>query len=189
MALTPSQQKTVLEVATDAIDHQLTHRQSLPIEAAEYDAPLQAQRATFVTLHLHRQLRGCIGILEAHQPLISDIAYNAQAAAFQDPRFTPVSALEAGSLDIHISVLSPAEEICFSSEHQLISQLQSGVDGLILEEGASHRGTFLPSVWEQLPSPQAFLRHLKQKAQLPADYWSETLRVYRYTTESFGVDH
>jgi len=188
MALTPSQQKTLLEVATDAIDHQLTHRQPLPIEAAKYDVPLQAQRATFVTLHLHRQLRGCIGILEAHQPLISDVAYNAQAAAFQDPRFTPVSALEAGSLDIHISVLSPAEEICFSSEHQLISQLQSGVDGLILEEG-SHRGTFLPSVWEQLPSPQAFLRHLKQKAQLPADYWSETLRVYRYTTESFGVDH
>jgi len=187
--LTSLQREALLDLAAEAIDHQLTHQQLLAVSHSDYDEVLQTKRGTFVTLHLQRQLRGCIGNLEAHQSLVKDIAYNAQAAAFQDPRFSPVTAYEAKQLDIHISVLSPAEEMQFSSEQDLIVQLRSGVDGLILEEGEIHRGTFLPSVWQQLPSPVAFLKHLKQKAYLPADYWSETLRVYRYTAESFGVNY
>jgi len=183
--LTSFQRETLLNLAAEAIDHQLSQRRPLPVEHLDYDAALQARRATFVTLHLQQQLRGCIGILEAHQPLVNDVAYNAQAAAFQDPRFSPVSAREASQLEIQISVLSASEEMRFSSEQDLIAQLRTGVDGLILEEGETHRGTFLPSVWQQVPSPGVFLKHLKQKAQLPPDYWSETLRVYRYTTESF----
>ena len=73
----------------------------------------------------------------------------------------------------------------FSSEADLLKQLRPGVDGLILEEDG-YRGTFLPSVWESLPRPEQFLQHLKLKAGLPSDYWSGTLRVQRYTTESFS---
>ncbi len=187
-SLTPSQREMLLDVAAEAIEHQLTQQQPLPIRHTDYDVTLQVKRATFVTLHLQQQLRGCIGMLEAHQPLVNDVAQNARAAAFQDPRFAPVRALEARQLEIHISVLSPAEEMRFSSEQDLILQLRAGVDGLVLEEGDMHRGTFLPSVWQQLPSPEAFFKQLKQKARLPVDYWSETLKIYRYTTESFGGD-
>ncbi|MFI3218892.1 MAG: AMMECR1 domain-containing protein, partial [Methylococcales bacterium] len=70
----------------------------------------------------------------------------------------------------------------FSSEQDLVSQIQPNIDGLILQEGHL-RGTFLPSVWEQLPDPKQFLQHLKQKAGLPPDYWSNTVKIYRYTTE------
>ena len=81
-----------------------------------------------------------------------------------------------------MSLLTVPERLLFTSEQDLINQLQPAVDGLILEE-TYHRGTFLPSVWEQLPDPKTFLRHLKQKAGLPADYWSDNIRVYRYRTE------
>ena len=101
------------------------------------------------------------------------------------PRFQPVSASEFGDLEIHISVLSPPEPMIFTSEADLLRQIRPGIDGLILEDGA-YRGTFLPSVWEQLPDPAQFLAHLKMKAGLPPNYWSDTLKVSRYTTESFS---
>jgi len=72
----------------------------------------------------------------------------------------------------------------FDSEAELVAQLRPGIDGLVLIEGM-RRGTFLPSVWEQLPDPWQFLDHLKQKAGLPSGYWSPTVRVERYTTESW----
>ncbi len=157
----------------------------LKINLADYPAELAEHRATFVTLHKHHQLRGCIGMLEAVRPLAKDIAENAFLAAFRDPRFPPLSDDELGDLDIHLSILTPAEPVAFTSEQDLITQLQPGVDGLILEEGR-RRGTFLPSVWEQLPEPEQFLRHLKQKAGLAPDYWSENIKIYRYRTEMIG---
>ena len=63
-----------------------------------------------------------------------------------------------------------------------MSKLRPGVDGLVLEE-RGQRGTFLPSVWESLPSPRQFLAQLKVKAGLPADYWSDSIKVERYTVE------
>jgi AMMECR1 domain-containing protein len=81
-----------------------------------------------------------------------------------------------------LSILTPAEPIAFRSEQDLLTQLQPGIDGLILEEGY-RRGTFLPSVWESLPEPEQFLRHLKQKAGLPASYWSDTIKIFRYRTD------
>ena len=143
------------------------------------------ERATFVTLNKFGELRGCIGHLEAIQPLIADVAENAFNAAFRDPRFQPVTASEFGDLEVHISVLSPPEPMVFTSEADLLRQIRPGIDGLILEDGA-YRGTFLPSVWEQLPDPAQFLAHLKMKAGLPPNYWSDTLKVSRYTTESFS---
>jgi AmmeMemoRadiSam system protein A len=147
---------------------------------------LMELRATFVTLTMGGQLRGCIGMLEACRPLAEDVAANAVAAAFEDPRFPPLTKREFESLEIHISVLSPTEELRFSSEEDALHQIRPGIDGLILQDGF-YRGTFLPSVWEELPQKALFWAHLKQKAGLPVDYWSETLRVFRYTTECFPV--
>lgn len=151
-----------------------------------YPAALQAERASFVTLTIDHQLRGCIGVLEAIRSLVVDVAANAFAAAFEDRRFAPLAAGEYPRLTIHISVLSPPAAMSFVSEADLLRQLRPMADGLVLEE-QGYRGTFLPSVWETLPEPREFLRHLKRKAGLPEDYWTASLRVSRYTTESFGA--
>jgi AmmeMemoRadiSam system protein A len=185
MSLNKEQQQRLLDLAKSSIQHGLQTGQPLTINLAECPAELTERRATFVTLHKHHQLRGCIGVLEAVRPLAEDIAENAFLAAFRDPRFPPLSEDEFGELEIHLSILTPAEAVSFTSEQDLISQLRPGIDGLILEEGR-WRGTFLPSVWEQLPEPEQFLRHLKQKAGLAPDYWSETIRIYRYRTEMIG---
>jgi AmmeMemoRadiSam system protein A len=157
----------------------------LRVNLEDYAAELRAQRAAFVTLQEFGQLRGCIGHLEARQPLVKDVAENAFAAAFRDPRFPPVTARELERLHIEISVLTPATPLIFGSEQELVALIEPGRDGLILEEGLA-RGTFLPSVWESLPNPVDFLRQLKRKAGLPENYWSDRLRISRYRTESFG---
>ncbi len=183
--LTAEERRTLLTVARHSIQHALEHGSPLPVTLSRYPESLRVKRATFVTLKQREQLRGCIGTLVAIRPLVEDVAQNAYAAAFSDPRFPPLSPAELESLRIEISVLSPPEPMTFSSEADLLKQLRPGVDGLILEEDG-YRGTFLPSVWESLPRPEQFLQHLKLKAGLPSDYWSGTLRVQRYTTESFS---
>lgn len=185
MSLNKALQQRLLELAKSSIQHGLQTGSPLKIDLTEYPEELTEQRATFVTLQIQHQLRGCIGTLEAYRPLAEDIAENAFSAAFKDPRFPPLQADEFDELEIHLSLLTPAEPISFSSEQDLLAQLQPGIDGLILEEGF-HRGTFLPSVWEQLPEPEQFLQHLKQKAGLPADYWSKNIRIYRYRAEMIG---
>ena len=182
----PAQRDTLLGVAAASIRHGLQHGEPLIPEARDFPAPLQRPGASFVTLTQDGRLRGCIGSLQALRPLVKDVAANAFAAAFSDPRFPALSAAEYPGLTLAISVLSPAEPMHFSSEADLIAQLRPGIDGLILEDGAGHRGTFLPSVWETLPQPTEFLRQLKIKAGLPPDYWSDSLRVHRYHTESFA---
>ena len=155
------------------------------VRATDYPAGLQAPRASFVTLNVAAQLRGCIGTLEAHQPLVLDVAQNAFAAAFRDPRFPALGRDEFARIEIHISILSVPEPVAFASEADLLARLRPGVDGLIIEEGY-RRGTFLPAVWESLPEPGEFLRQLKRKAGLPADYWSAGIRIRRYTVESIS---
>jgi hypothetical protein len=180
--LAPVHKQQLLQLARESIRKGL-QGERLTVQAADYPETLRLTRATFVTLEVDAQLRGCIGTLEARRALIEDVVSNAHNAAFRDPRFAPLSLREYERLDIHISILSPPEPMQFSSEAELLAQLRPQVDGLIIEEGF-HRGTFLPSVWEQLPAPREFLRHLKHKAGLPPDYWSSRLRVQRYTTES-----
>lgn len=175
---------TLLELAHDAVRYGLDKHAPMPVNLSLYSDPLKVFRASFVTLLKDNRLRGCIGHLEATQPVVRDVAENAFAAAFQDPRFPPLEAVELERLEIHISLLTPARRIEVESEAELIERLRPGIDGLILQEGY-HRGTFLPSVWEQLPEPALFLRHLKMKAGLPGDYWSDALRISSYTTETF----
>ena len=182
--LSEIQRQQLHELARHAIEFGLEHGRPPEINITDFDTELQQNSATFVTLHRHNQLRGCIGILQPLRPLAEDVVQNAWAAAFSDTRFMPLARNELEALDIHISILGTPETIIFDSESDLVQQLRPGVDGLILEDGY-HRGTFLPSVWEQLPSRHEFFRHLKQKAGLPPDYWSDTLTVQRYTVEEF----
>ncbi len=186
-SLAPEQRRALLQVARASIVHGLETGGPLPVDPEDHATPLRRAGASFVTLTTGGRLRGCIGSLEACRPLVADVAANAHAAAFQDPRFPPLAANELQSLRIQISVLGAPVPMTFSSEEDLLSQLRPHVDGLIMEEG-SRRGTFLPSVWDTLPRPCEFLRQLKLKAGLSQDYWSDTLRVYRYTTESFSEE-
>ena len=183
--LTPDQRAFLLDLARRSIRHGLAQGTPLPVETSRLEPALTRRQASFVTLELDGLLRGCIGSLEAHRPLAEDIATNAFAAAFRDPRFPPVTKGEVDALELHLSLLTPPESMQVTSEADLLRQLRPGVDGLILAEGV-FRGTFLPSVWESLPEPADFLRQLKLKAGLPRDYWSDTLQVYRYRTEVIG---
>ncbi|MEA3410873.1 MAG: AmmeMemoRadiSam system protein A [Pseudomonadota bacterium] len=180
-----SAREQLLGVARESIASKLWRGERLTVHPEDFDPELRVPRASFVTLHRRGDLRGCIGSLEATRPLVTDVCENARAAAFSDPRFPQLAAGEFDQLSISISVLSPPVDIDFQDEADLISQLRPAIDGVVLRDGAL-RGTFLPSVWESLPDPASFLSHLKQKAGLPADHWSDTLKAYRYTTESFG---
>lgn len=180
--IAPSDKTVLLETARHSIEYGLQHGKPFIPDARNYSEVLQNPVASFVTLTLQQELRGCIGSLEAHRPLVVDVAENAFAAAFRDPRFPALNETELPDLEYHISILTPAEPMQFVDEADLIRQIRPGVDGLILEE-RGRRGTFLPSVWDSLPQPQQFLQQLKLKAGLPADYWSDSLKVSRYTVE------
>jgi AmmeMemoRadiSam system protein A len=151
---------------------------------------LEEPGATFVTLTLHDQLHGCIGSLEAHRPLSDDVRHNAKASAFLDPRFAPLTKEEFADVIIEVSLLSKPELIEFSSEQDALAQLNPGKEGVILEFGP-HRATYLPQVWAQLPEPKAFLANLKNKAGLSEDFWSNDIRLSRYTVQKWseGENH
>jgi uncharacterized protein len=185
MSLTKVQRQLLLALAKASIQNGLLTGRPITVDWAACPAEFKEKTATFVTLHVNHQLRGCIGALEAIRPLAEDIAHNAFSAAFKDSRFPPLQAGEFKDLEIHLSILSPAEPVALTSEQDLITKLRPGIDGLILQEG-HRRGTFLPSVWGQLTKPQEFLQHLKLKAGLAPDYWSDKIRVYRYQTEYIG---
>jgi len=172
----------LLDLAWGSIRHGLDTGRPLPVAQGEVPPELWEPRATFVTLKRHGDLRGCMGRLEATRPLAVDLAGNAFAAAFQDSRFPPLAARELEGLELHISLLTRPEPILFTCEADLLRQLVPGRDGVILEAGA-RRGTFLPSVWEELPRPEAFLDHLKRKAGLPGHGETAGLKAYRYFTE------
>jgi hypothetical protein len=183
---TTGEREILLRIACQSIRSGLQTRQPAAITADSVPARLSARRASFVTLHAEEKLRGCIGSLEPRTSLADDVSFNAYAAAFRDPRFRPLQADELDTLSLDISVLSTPEMLDFDSESSLLGVVRPGIDGLILQEH-EFRSTFLPSVWESLPDPVQFLGHLKLKAGLATDYWSASIRVWRYTTESFGA--
>jgi uncharacterized protein len=177
----PSDQGTVLlPIARAAISNAL----NLPRAADESALWLAEHGACFVTLTQHGELRGCIGSLQAHRPLLADVKNNAVSAAFHDPRFAPLRATELDITRVEISLLSPAEEMTFHDEADALAQLRPQVDGVIFHY-AHHRSTFLPQVWEQLPQPREFMAHLKHKAGLPPHFWAEGIRLSRYTVEKW----
>jgi len=170
-------------VARASIAYGLREGRPPQLDLGRYPAELLEPRASFVTLHRWGELRGCTGNLEPDGPLVIGVARNSYRSAFSDPRFPPVAEVELDGLEISVSVLSPLEPLAAGSEEDLLAKLRPGIDGIVLREGA--RGaTFLPSVWEGLPTPQAFLHALERKAGLAPGHWSATLRFERYTTKT-----
>lgn len=175
-----------LQIAKGSIVHALSHGGPL-VPAIDTMPPEMTEiGACFVTLNKNDRLRGCIGSPEAWRPLATDVAENAYRAAFKDPRFPPLKADEADELDIHLSVLSPAHPITFTDEGDLMYKLRPNVDGLIIED-MGRRALFLPSVWKQLPDARPFLEHLKVKAGLGANHWSDTFKAYRFIAAETGA--
>ena len=175
----------LLSVARESIECELSNQKYRPTLPTEF-YQLAEEAATFVTLKTASDsLRGCIGTLQAHEPLFLSVSHNAKAAAFSDPRFPAVNSTEWPTLKLSISILSAAKPMSVSSEQDLLQQLTPGVDGLILRE-QRRSSTFLPSVWDELSDKQEFINHLKIKAGLAADYWSDTMQFLNYQTFSFS---
>lgn len=178
--LTPENRTLLRNVALDSIRTGLESGHPSCRDSGSFPEELRKAGAVFVTLEIGGSLRGCIGSCQARRPLLEDVAENAYAAAFLDPRFPPLTAAELPDLELHLSILTPPERIEAESREELLGSLRPGVDGLLLEE-PPRRSTFLPQVWEMLPEPEDFLEELLAKAGLPRTHWSEDLRVYRYT--------
>jgi len=181
------EQKVLLQLARDSVEHGLLQGKPLEVNLQEFDSHLQEPGAAFVTLEKRSELRGCIGSVEAHRPLVEDIAENAWAAAFRDPRFSPVTRIEFFQLHFEISVLTSPQPMQFESEDDLKQQIVAGKDGLLIREGVQ-RGLFLPAVWGKLPDVDSFLSHLKQKAGLSSNYWSDRIEINRFYSFEFSDD-
>ena len=145
---------------------------------------LRLPGASFVTLELDGRLTGCIGSLESRRPLWKDVARNARAAAFADPRFDPMAAGDLSRTEITVSVLSGLDPLP-AGHDELVQALRPGVDGVLLESG-DHRGTFLPAVWAKLPDAVDFVDHLVGKAGLAEGTWPVDAKAWRYTTDEFA---
>ena len=185
-ALLKAHGATLLGVAAASIEHGLAHGVPLKIDPAAHAPELRESGACFITLHRNGKLRGCIGSTLAHRPLAVDAAGNGFAAAFRDPRFKGLKEAEVASLEISISVLSRPFSMTIADEADLLAQLRPGIDGLIIEDKGK-RSLFLPSVWEALPRPDAFLHRLKLKAGFSAEHWSETFQASRFVAEEMAV--
>ncbi|MGR3467127.1 MAG: AmmeMemoRadiSam system protein A [Shimia sp.] len=174
-----------LRVARQALRAYLKNGRAPQVRLDKFAVPLKGIGAAFVTWSDEGRLRGCIGSLSGHRPLILDVAQNAIKAGVRDKRFKPITLEELPRLRAKVAVLTRAAPMRFASETDLLSQIVPGRDGLILRDGAQ-RGTFLPMVWDSLATPEAFLKGLKRKAGLAEDHWSDTLTVHRFMAESFA---
>jgi AmmeMemoRadiSam system protein A len=182
--LASTQRAELHELARASIELALRQGELVPYTGEVHDPLLNRPSASFVTLRVGEDLRGCCGTIEPSLPLGEDVWNNAWASAFADPRFPPLTRDEWPATNLQISVLSEPERLDVRSEAELLEVLRPGRDGLILQFG-SRRSTFLPAVWEQLPEPVRFVRHLKMKAGWPIDFWRPDMEAWRYTTESF----
>lgn len=185
MTLSPAQRSELLSLARTSIEASLPTGERAPYDGPPLHTDLLRPGASFVTLRVGEELRGCCGTIEATRPLHVDVWNNAYASAFADPRFPALTPQEWTGTGLEISVLSEPERCDVRGEAELLEALRPGLDGVILQAGA-RRTTFLPAVWEQLPDPRQFIRHLKLKAGWPADFWPSDMQVWLYTTESFG---
>ncbi|NLZ17622.1 MAG: AmmeMemoRadiSam system protein A [Desulfobulbaceae bacterium] len=185
--LNREQARALLAFARQEIVHALhapkgtTHPDLLPD-----DPVFREKRAVFVTLSKRQALRGCIGSLVAVESLAESVRRNAVNAALHDPRFPPLTLEELKSVHIEISVLGVPQPLPYSDTEHLLTQLEPGRDGLILQGPGGARATFLPQVWRQLPAAADFLSALCRKAGLAADAWKKGGMSYqRYRVESF----
>ena len=185
MALSPEERQTLLELARETIACEAQGNSVPSVDLNTVSDNLRDDGACFVTLTQHGQLRGCIGSLEARQPLVLDVRDNALGAAFRDPRFPPMITEELDILHVEISVLSKPALLDYEGADDLVAKLRPNIDGVVIERGWN-RATFLPQVWEKIPDPHEFMQYLCRKAYLPDDAYCEPgLDVYTYQVEKF----
>ena len=175
--------KILIDIAKKAIAEELTGKKLIDRDALVKEYPeLLKPGAVFVTLNENHSLRGCIGSIIAHQPLIDDLIHNAKAAAFSDPRFSPLRADEFDKLDIEISLLTPPKQVAYNSIDELRRIIRPGVDGVIIRKG-NYQATYLPSVWEQIPDFDLFFYNLCMKAGLAGDCLKMHPEIYVYQAQ------
>ncbi len=179
----------LLQIAKSAIRSRFDNNYVFDKSALLHTYPFLSQKgAAFVTLtSSSHQLRGCIGSLVAHQSLLEDVIHNAISAAFHDSRFTPLSLQEFSDITIEVSVLSTPEILEYQDFDDLCQKIRPSVDGLLLKHGM-YQGTFLPQVWEQLPTQKQFLQHLSIKAGANPTIYNLHPDIYRYGVEAIEAN-
>ena len=130
--LSIDERKILLRLARETIETNLIGNSSKSIDLSEFPDKLRNNGASFVTLTKYGQLRGCIGTLEAHQPLVKDVQDHAIAAAFEDFRFPSVQLDELSEIKIEISRLSAPTILDYDSTEVLLRKIRPGVDGIVL---------------------------------------------------------
>ena len=180
MGLSTAEGADLLALARASVRHGLEHGRPLA-PRADVTGSLAQPGACFVSLHVGKELRGCIGRTEASKRLVDQLLDNAWAAAFRDPRFPALKPDEFARLSFEVHVLTPMHPLPFGSLPDLYAQLRRGVDGLQLET-ETRRGVFLPVMWEQLPEPRDFVGHLLRKAGIRD---SERFSAQRFEAEVF----
>ncbi len=180
-------QKYLLDLARSTIAEKFGKNFSDRMRSRERpeDKILEEKRGVFVTLTIGGDLRGCIGNIMPVYPLEEGVKRNALNAAFDDPRFEPLSEDEFEKIDVEISVLSVPKKLEYSDSEDLLRKLKPLRDGVIIESGP-FSATYLPQVWEEIKDKEMFLSTLCMKAGLPADEWKTgSLDVSVYQAEVF----
>jgi len=183
--LTLEEKYTLLRMAREAIECGVRGEKLLPLDESTLTPRLREEGASFVTLTVDGELRGCIGALEPYQSLAEDVREHTVAAALEDPRFPAVSERELDRIRIEISRLTRPVQLEYTDTNDLLSRLRPNVDGVILRD-AARRSTFLPQVWEKLPDPVEFLNNLCYKMGADPYLWQKKhLDVFVYQVEEF----
>lgn len=183
--LTPEEKQTLLKLARQALEHAVRGQPLPDLDLPSLTPRLRDKGAAFVTLTIDGDLRGCIGALEAYQPLAEDVREHAVAAALNDFRFPPVQPEELEQINVEVSRLTEPKPLAYRTPEELLAGLRPGVDGVVLRDGV-RRATFLPQVWEKVPDPAQFLEHLCLKMGESPDLWRrKKLEVLVYQVEEF----
>lgn len=176
--LSEDDRKRILELARQAVVEAVC-RKRLPDEIPRTGV-FEQRCGAFVTLHVGKRLRGCIGVIEAKESLGDSIVKCAASAALEDPRFNPMQPGELPELEIEVSLLSPLQRI-------RPEEIEIGKHGLLVEQGF-HRGLLLPQVAvEYHLERERFLEETCHKAGLAAGAWKEPgTRISAFTCEIVG---
>jgi AmmeMemoRadiSam system protein A len=183
--LTDSEKITLLRLARESLENAVRGKHLPVLEETQLTPTLREAGASFVTLTIRGELRGCIGTLQAYQPLADDVREHAVSAGLDDYRFPPVNVGELSRIHIEVSRLTAPQILVYTNADDLLTRLRPGVDGVILMDG-SRRATFLPQVWENLPESAGFLNQLCAKMGAAPNLWRHKhLDVKIYQVEEF----
>ncbi|MCS7221872.1 MAG: AmmeMemoRadiSam system protein A [Anaerolineae bacterium] len=180
-----AEEEELLRIASRSLEEAVCHDREWKPDLSQLPPKLQELGSSFVTLHTHGELHGCIGTVIPVRPLALDVAANAVSAALNDPRFPPLLPEELPFTAIEISVLGPLQLVQYQDMSELVQKIRPGIDGVLVKRGW-HRGLLLPQVWRQIPSCEEFLAHVALKAGLsPSVYEEPGTEVYVFQVQSF----